>query len=52
MTFLDVPAEMRSVSDRHLRLLITEEVEAPQSIRIAESEKNEKQRMRERGRDM
>ena len=32
-TFLDVPAEMRSVSDCHLRPLITEEAEA---IRIAE----------------
>ena len=36
MTFLDVPVEMRSSSDCHLRPLITEEAEAPQSMRIAE----------------
>lgn len=38
-TFLDVPVEMRSVSDCHLRPLIREEAEAPQSIRIAKLKK-------------
>ena len=34
-TFLDVPAEMKSPSGCQLRPAITEEAEAPQSIRVA-----------------